>query len=217
MAAIIATLATIFSRMSHAEIRARAEIVLKALTAMLPSLEPWSPFIATVAQLQDVYDKFVEADDGALTGNFVKQAERNVIRPELNRVLTEIGDYIELGARKDASLLMKTGFDVRPPKRAASPSRADLTAPMNFTLKHGKDRGTILAAISRVQAAKCYEFHTTTGDPTVEANWKYYGVSGRCSYILLGFEPGRDLWVRARAVGSNSTGPWTNPTPIMPV
>lgn len=211
------TLATIFIRMSHTEARSRTETILKLITPILPSLQPWPPFIATVAQLQDVYDKFVEADDGAQTGNFLKHAERNAIRPELNLILTEIGDYIELGARKDPSLLMKTGFDVRPVKRTSSTGRGVLVAPMKFVLKHGPERGTIIAMLNKVQAAKCYEFHTATGDPTREDNWKYYGVSGKCSSLLVGFEPGKDLWVRARAVGSDSTGPWTNPTPIMPV
>ena len=211
------TLATIFARMSHAEVRTRCEMILKATTPLLASLQPWPPFIATVAQLQDVYEKFAEADDGAQTGNFLKQAERNAIRPELNLILTDIGDYMELGARKDPSLLMKTGFDVRPAKRATTPGRGVLVAPANFVLKHGPERGTIAATMSKVQSAKCYEFHTASGDPTREENWKYHGVSGKCSYLLGGFDPGKDIWVRARAVGSDSTGPWTNPTPIMPV
>lgn len=217
MGAIIITLATIFGRMSHPEIRTRTEIVLKAMTPIPESLQPWPPLITTVAQLQDVFDKFVEADDGAQTGNFLKQAERNAIRPELNLILTDIGDYIVLAARKDPSLLMRTGFDVRPARRATSTGRGVLLAPMKFVLKHGAERGTIIATLNKVQAAKCYEFHTASGDPTREENWKYYGVSGKCSSLLVGFEPGKDIWVRARAVGSDSTGPWTNPTPIMPV
>lgn len=217
MGTMVSTLATIFIRMSHSEARNRTDIILKALTPLLPSLGPWPPFIATVAQLQDVYGKFCEADDGAQTGNFLKQAERNAIRPELNLILTEIGDYIELAARKDPSLLMRTGFDVRPAKRSTSTGRGVLVAPMKFVLKHGTERGTIIATLNKVQAAKCYEFHTASGDPTREENWKYYGVSGKCSSLLVGFEPGKDIWVRARAVGSDSTGPWTNPTPIMPV
>jgi hypothetical protein len=217
MGTIVSTLSTIFMRMSHAEIRSRAEMILKAMTSMSETLQPWPPFIATIAQLQAVYEKFAQADDGAQTGNFLKQAERNAIRPELNVVLTEIGDYMELGAKKDASLLLKTGFDVRPAKRAATAGRTALVAPVKFALKHGKDRGTIMVTMNKVQAAKCYEFHIASGDPTREENWKYYGVSGKCSKLLEGFEPGKDIWVRARAVGSDSTGPWTNPTPIMPV
>jgi hypothetical protein len=212
------TLASIIFRMSHAEILARAESILKAMTLIIASLEPWSPFIPSLVQLQDVTQRFKETHEGAETGNFVKVAERNAIRPELNQVLTDMGDFMEVAARKDPTLLMKTCFDIRPAKKPTSATRAGLLAPESFSVKHGIELGMLVAKTNRVQRAKSYEIHVAFADPTVETNWGHHSTHGSClSMEMRGFAPGKNVSLRARAIGAKITGPWSHFVTIMPI
>jgi hypothetical protein len=205
--------------MRHAEILARAESISKAMTLVIASLEPWSPFIPNLAQLQDVTQRFKEAHEGAETGNFVKIAERNVLRPELNRVLTDMGDFIEVASRKDPTLLVKTCFDIRPAKKPTSVTRpAGLLAPENFSVKRGIELGMLIAKTRRVHRAKSYEIHIAFADPTVEANWGHHSNHGTCTSMeMRGFEAGKNVSLRARAVGARTIGPWSHFVTIMPI
>ena len=214
-----ATLASIIFRMSHAAALARAESIVKAMTLIIATLEPWSPFIPNLAQLQDVTQRFREVHEGAETGNFVKIAERNALRPELNQVLTDMGDFMEIAARKDPTLLMRTCFDIRPVKKTTTVARAaGLLAPDSFSVKHGTEMGMLIGKASRVHRAKGYEVHVAYGDPTIEANWGHHSNHGSCTNMVMrGFETGRNVSLRTRGIGSKEPSPWSHFVTIMPV
>lgn len=211
------TLASIFFRMNHGDILVRAESIIKATTPILASLEPWPSCIPNLAQLRDIAQRFRELHDAAETGNFVKVAERNALRPELNQVLTNMGDFMVIAARNDPTLLMRTCFDVRPAKKASVATRTtQLLAPGSFSVKHGTEPGTLIAKASRVPRAKSYEIHISFGDPTVEANWGHYCISGNCTKALRDCQPGKNISLRARAIGSEGASPWSHYVTIMP-
>lgn len=213
------TLASIFARMSHGDAITKAESIIKALVPLWASLEPWSPLIPNLVQLQAVAQRFRSVHDLAETGSFVKIAERNALRPELNQVMTDMGDFMEIAARKDPTLLMRTCFDVRQAKKTPAANRAaGLSAPDSFTVKHGGERGMLIGKASRVQKARSYEVHVAYGDPVEEANWVHHSTHGTCSEMIMkDFEPGKNVYLRARAIGSKSCSPWSHFVTIMPI
>lgn len=211
------TLASIFDRMSNQDVRPRTETVIKNFPMVLATLGAWPLLIPGIDRLVDVYGRFKDADDRA-ADDPIAAAQRNAIRSELNSVLTDMGDFIVLCSRADPTLLAKSGFDVRPPKRTASSRSQQLVAPKRFTVKRGTESGTLIGRASNVPGARSWEVHVCDGDPTNELSWRFHVVCGSGSKMYMpGFDPGKNVSLRTRAVGTNGVGPWSHIVTIMPV
>jgi hypothetical protein len=91
-----------------------------------------------------------------------------------------------------------------------------LPAPSNFRVSHGQKSGTLNAQATRLPGAGSYEVQILQGDPSIEANWKYFTSSVSSAHILLeGLIPAQTYWIRLRAIGSPGAGLWTDPIRVI--
>ena len=87
---------------------------------------------------------------------------------------------------------------------------------LNLTLTAGDMDGTLDGTSDPVPGAKSYEVQITTGDP-VAGPWVTKLQPTASRWTLEGLGSGQRVWGRARAVGPNGTGPWSDPfTKIVP-
>ena len=120
--------------------------------------------------------------------------------------------------------LFASGFDLRESPAAASRvldafEEATGEAPgqiKNFSLTAGANDGQVDASFDPEDFAKTYEVQIATVDP-VAGPWvtKATPTASNCS--IPGLTSGQRVWGRARAIGTNGPGPWSDPaTKIVP-
>ena len=89
-------------------------------------------------------------------------------------------------------------------------------APEQIRLQRGTVSGTLVVRGSRVPSAGSFVLQTTSGDPTVEANWAAVASYKNCRRIELeGLTPGKTYTVRMRALGAAGPGAWSTSQSLM--
>jgi len=175
---------------------------------------PWHENASSVAELSEAIDQTQKACDEALTRDTAKIAFRDQCQKRLVAILKKIAQYAELVADGNIDILKSTGFDLQQQKGRAK-TYGLLEAPV-VTLKHGPVGGTLIARAKPINGAASYEAHIADSDPTVDENWKQYGVFAHCSHIdITGLTPGQNYFLRLRCIGAAGTGAWSAPCTLM--
>jgi hypothetical protein len=168
----------------------------------------------TMANFQTVID----AADGALSKKASKATADNiafdVARNDLESALTDLGSYVNIVAKGDATIVEASGFPSYQTTRTVDTSPP--AAPQNLVLRQGDLSGSVLARFRASRDRSMNEVQTNTGDPGVEANWKTAGMFSGGKASLNGFTPGTTVWVRVRTAGLKGVmGAWSDPAKIM--
>ena len=204
-----ANIRTKITRLSHAEAIQKVEPVVTAFTTTNPIPGPWPSFISTPEQMKEIFDRFLTVHKLAETGNHLSVAERNALRPGFNETFIDVADLVELAARKDETLPYRAGLEALW-KAGRSSSHVSLNSLKNFTATNGPERATVIAKASGVPSTHSVEIQITYGDPTVEGNWIHFSSHNTASKMILrNLEVGKNCSLRARIVGSNEYGPWS--------
>jgi len=196
--------------LSDVELLALAVSVFTALSVHLAYRDP--PALApSLAHLKETTDLFQQLYNEARNGDRVKIALRNGARAELEKILYAIIRYLEMLGANNPNMLLDTGFERR---QATSTSfNGTMHPPTNVTVRQGERRGTMIGRANRVPGAGSYELHIAQADPSVEANWKHFGVSLHCSNMIMdNLDLGQAYFLRVRGIFSSGPGPWSSPT-----
>ena len=81
---------------------------------------------------------------------------------------------------------------------------------LNLVVTAGDNEGSLDVAWDRDRSARSYEVQTSP-DPATASSWVARLTAPKSSTTLAGLSSGARIWVRVRAVGSDSTGPWSDP------
>lgn len=207
-----------FDRLNEDGFHVRGGLIVRSLPGNVHFPEPWHANVPTLAQITAGFGKYETASHAAtLTRDPAKIAERNTARAELTEMFRSLAPYLELEANGNREALASTGYELRGEVPHTAPAGL-LPAPSDFRVKHGLRSGTLDLHVARRDGATGYEAETTTGDPTVEANWIHALTSASGMHMLAeNLTPGQPVWVRVRAFNSAGYGAWTEPVRIIVV
>ncbi len=98
----------------------------------------------------------------------------------------------------------------------ATPDYSAPGAPENVVIRQGDVSGEIVARYRPQRSRSMNEVQTCTGDPTVEANWKTYGIFNDGKATLEGFTPASTVYLRVRTAGLKGVvGDWSDAVKII--
>ena len=179
---------------------------------------PWpSPALSGLSTLAGLWSTFMGAYNAALTRDSGKVATRNTARAALTVYLKKLAPYLESVANGDLTKLISTGYDLRHDTTHTG-GTDPLPAPADFSLKRGALSGVLLAHARKPKGAAAFRLQITEGDPTIEANWKDYGIFPTCKKIeITGQTPGKTVSARLRGIDQNGPGEWAGPMSCMVV
>jgi hypothetical protein len=123
----------------------------------------------------------------------------NVARQALENALSGIGNYVNIVADGDETVILKSGFPSF--QTGFSPDFSPPAAPTNLVLRHGNLSGVIVTRYRPQRTPSLNEVQTCTADPNVEVNWKTAGMFSGGKASIPGLNPGVTVWVRARTAG----------------
>ncbi|GFO61036.1 hypothetical protein GMST_33610 [Geomonas silvestris] len=185
-----------------------SKVVTTELHAYLLSLIP-SP-----QRVVDVNNRHQESYAASLKGSpeDIKKCEES---REESRQLHNL--YQALGkafAKVDPKVPQMLGFEQ--PNEKLTSAVPVLAEPQDFRVVYNP-KGQLVGGLSRVLGAKAYEVWGCYGDPMVESNWIRLAESFNCRGIIIaGYEKGKVLWLKVRAIRNDGPGPWSNVVVINP-
>ena len=207
-----------FTRYSEAEFQSKVRTIISRLTGNIHYPEPWAVQVSTLAQIIDSLDTYQKLHADSIDGNSRIIRARKEARVTLSDLLHRLAPYLELMAQGDVKMLESTGYDLRRDTSRGASSTELLSAPGNFRVTHGRLSGTLTVQMNRLAGAGSYEVNISHGDGSPSGEWKHAitAVSGT-RILLQSLTVGQTVWVRARGVGNNGGGLWTEPIRVMVV
>ena len=138
----------------------------------------------------------------------------NIIRHDLEGMLADLAGSVNTVAKGDLTIVESSGFpyyDTAHPAQSGPPA-----APSNVTLRHGDLSGTVDVRCHPDRARSANEAQTCTGDPNLEANWKYAAIFTGGKVTLGSLTPATTIWIRLRTSGVKGVlGAWSDPAKII--
>ncbi|UPU37651.1 hypothetical protein M1B72_08075 [Geomonas paludis] len=202
-------------RLNDASLSAQGKVIVTSMTDNPHFKEPYPEGVTPLAQIKGTLGNFDNACIEARSGAKQSLAQRKSFRAQFIDELNDLGDYVDLVAKGNVEILTSSGFDYTkesPPSQVKHP----VTYP-SVVLTQGVKRGAIVAKAKKFPRAASCEVHSTTGDPTVEGNWKHAAVFGQFKNMELdGLTPGQQYAFRMRWIMPEGPGPWTPPFFFMP-
>ncbi len=200
-----------FDRLSEAEFGTKTGVIISSLTGNASFPEPWPAPIASLAQITEARNAYLDAYHASQTRDRIKMAQRDGLRQALTDLLKSLARYLEMVAADDADKLATTGYDLRREANRAAHGGI-LPAPTGMRLAHGAVSGSLDIHADPVAGSRGYEIQVNQGDPKAEDAWKHaLSASADRSIHLTGLTPGQNYWVRLRAIGKDGPGAWNNP------
>lgn len=199
-----------FSNYTAAELGPVAQHIHDEMTehaATFPSLP------VTMVALQTLIDDYTAALAARASRASADVIAFNVARNELEHALGELGGYVNLKAKGDATMVSESGFPSYDTARTADTSPP--AAPTDLRLRHGDVSGSIVARYKTERQPSTNEVQTNTGNPATESDWHTAQIIKGGKAVLSGLTPGTVVWVRVRTVGLKGVmGAWSDPAQI---
>lgn len=204
------------SRKNPSQVIALGELVVGKLAPDAPETPPIPNMATKAAGLAAKTAAAKEANDlyeaGKLTLANLKQI-RDQKTDELRMEHTSVAKAVESECKGDPVMLSASGYPLAASNAATGHAPGQIK---NFTLTAGDNDGQVDASFDPDTYASSYEVQLTTVDP-VAGPWvtKATPTASNCS--IMGETSGQRVWGRARGIGPNGTGPWSDPaTKIVP-
>ncbi|QXE91568.1 hypothetical protein [Geomonas subterranea] len=190
-------------------------VVVTSMTGNPFIKEPYPENVIPLPQVKNTLERFGSSCIEARSGAKQSVALRKKLRAQLIDELYQLAGYVDLVAKGDVEILASSGFEYTK-ETAPSQVKHQASCP-DVELSQGVKRGGIVGKAKRAPRARSCEFHITTGDPTVEGNWKHAAVFGQFKNMELeGLTPGQQYALRMRWIMPEGPGPWTPPLFFMP-
>jgi hypothetical protein len=195
-----------FTRLNDSEFDSKAGQIIAAVTGNAP----FSGAATILAVVQTKHTAFQAAL--ALPSGVAKTAAVKATREELSIAIEQLARNLELAPGVTDAQFATTGFDVRKPIAQTGEAPA---VPVNLRLKMTDISGQVQFLFDPTDRARTYEIQTTL-DPNT-GNWTQSGsFSSTRKVVVGGFNRGKDVWGRVRAIGPNNTASgWSDPATVM--
>ncbi|WP_224981799.1 hypothetical protein [Geomonas agri] len=202
-------------RLNDASLSAQGKVIVTSMTNNPFFKEPYPEGVTPLVQVKDTLGRFDNSCLEARSGARQSVALRKSLRAQFIVELNELGDFVDLIAKGNVEILTSSGFDYT--KESTSAQVKHLPTYPSVIMSQGIKRGAVIAKAKKVARAASCEVHTTTGDPTVEGNWKHAAVFGQFKNMEVeGLTPGQQYAFRMRWIMPEGPGPWTPPLFFMP-
>ncbi|QWV91943.1 hypothetical protein KP004_11975 [Geomonas oryzisoli] len=202
-------------RLNDASLSAKGKVIVTSMTDNPHFKEPYPEGVTPLAQVKGTLESFDNACIEARSNAKQSVTLRKSLRAQFIKELGQMGGYVDLVAQGNIEILESSGFDYT---KETTPSTVKHQAPCpDIVLSQGVKRGGIVGKAKSAPRARSCEFHITTGDPSVEGNWKHAAVFGQFKNMELdGLTPGQQYALRMRWIMPEGPGPWTPPLFFMP-
>lgn len=194
-----------FRNLSVPEKIARSQQVVAALTGNSNFPTP-HPTLAEVTTAANELEAAANAAQAARLEARRRTAAQVNKEDDLDRLITQLGAYVESVAGGDEAKIMSAGLETRSDRTTDSTAPA---APETLTATTGNHEGEIELSWDAVRGARSYVVERTT-DPQAATAWTQAGVAPRSSVIVEGLESGKRYYFRVAAVTLNGQSPWSN-------
>ena len=144
----------------------------------------------------------------------------NIARHDLEEALSDLGTYVNLIAKGDATLVEMSGIPSYDTARTVDPAppAAPPAAPSDVRLRQGDLSGSAVVRYRPARERSVNEVQCCTADPNAAGNWSHAGMFSGGKATISGITPGTNLWVRVRSAGIKGVmGAWSDPAKIMVV
>ena len=179
---------------------------------------PVSDYVTLPHKLREIADALGVARDAASGHDDNKMAEQKALMETVIKALDRNSYHIVLLSdhRKDPSILLNAGYELRPPKISkAKLNLLDMIPVLNVKHLEGVG-GALLIILKRAKNIASVELQMTE-TPDDEASWKRVseGNYSRSRIELRGYEPTRRIYFRARYHEAGAVGSWCPPVSII--
>lgn len=168
----------------------------------------------TMAALQPLIDNTDTALTKKASGAVADTIAFNVARNELESALTDLGNYVNIVAKGDATKVNASGFPSYETDRTIDLSPPP--APENLVLRQGDLSGSLVARYKPARQRSMNEVQTNTADPNDASGWKHAGMFSGGKATIGSLTPGSNVWIRVRTAGLKGVmGAWSDPAKLM--
>lgn len=192
-----------FDQMSDAELAARANAILNAVTAnaALPNPTP------SVEEFQTGINDFSDALAIALTGSNYDKDLKNEKRDALITLLHNLSNFVLFKAAGNELIVKSAGFTPAKAERNPAPEVGPATEQQ---LQDGPNAGELNYSFKRVPGAKSYLYQCTP-DPITESSVWEQKVGTVSKVRFSGLPSGRRIWCRVMAIGRDGQAVYSEP------
>jgi hypothetical protein len=164
-----------------------------------------APPLATV---ETALTNFRTAAAVAAVGGKADTINRENMRLVLMTLLRQLASYVQVACKGDLQTLILSGFPIQKPTRQAI---GPLPAPVNISLDHGVNSGTLDAAVNPVFGAANYNWKLT---PATAGAAPILAQSTASYITFTGLTPGVNYTVVVNALGAAGVSDWSNPASL---
>jgi hypothetical protein len=204
------------SRKNPAQLIALGELVVPKLAPAAPATPPVPNMATKVATLATKTAAAKAANDeyeAAKAQLVVLKQARDATADELRDEHNSVAKAVESEAKGDPVMLAASGYPLASEGVVSSGPPGQVK---NLSLTAGDNPGRLDVGFDPEDLAKTYEVQITTVDP-VNGPWVTHCSQTASKCEITGQTSGQRLWARARAIGSNGPGAWSDPaTKIVP-
>ncbi len=200
-----------FKRLSVSDKIVRAQQIVKNLTGNPDFPTPNPPLAQVTAAIQLLETKVVSAQ-AARQAAQAATAEQNDAEDALDRIIDQVGGYIESVSGGEEAKIISAGVSVR----SFTSAPRELTTPEALAATEGDHDGEIQLHWDRVPPARSYVVELSP-DPPTDTSWAHQKVVTTSSSTISGLTRGGKYWFRVAAIGASGQSGWSDPaTKIAP-
>lgn len=195
-----------FQHYNDEDIAVQAETIIAAMTNNAHFEEP----TPSLQELEDVKEAYLEKLVlSRKKGSPYDTAQKNKARKDLEKVLSELGFYVNKISNGDLPKMLSTGF-------VLSRYRTKVLPPeqiKNISLKDGLNNGQIMLSFEKVPRAVLYEYrYSKEKDEFGEIQWGPIGYTFKSQNNLIdSVSPGAKYYISVRAKNNRGLSDWSEP------
>jgi hypothetical protein len=187
-------------RITSSMLLVKARNMVSKITGNAAFTTPTPP-LATVTAAADVLEAAINAYE--LNRGPGEYTARELAFMEVKALVTDLGAYVQSASNGDLELIKSAGCGVR---KSGEPL-GQLPAPKNVLARTTAYPGRIEVTWSGVRGRSTYTVDHCLGDPTVEANWKQFGITSKNRLTADGLESDKEHFFRITAIGAAGASP----------
>ena len=200
------------SKMTLAALVAAVRTVITKMTgnAKVPTPNPTLVALGALADTAEAKQAAVATKRAELDQAMV---ERDTAKADLAAAYEQEGAYVQNATGGVEADILSTGYGIRGAPAPVGP----MPQVQNFFLTEGDNPGTLDSQWDPVENRSSYEVAVYVGADPATGTFTQAATGTASKALLTGLSSGTRVWAKARAIGSEGPGPWSDPaTKIVP-